>query len=148
MISTPQRGLLFVDLSFLHDEGDVAQSLDVFERVAFDGDDVGKHSGFEITDFVSHAKSLCRSACRVDYCLTWRHPQRSAPFEFRRRVTRHARGGIRAENDPCAFFHGFGKGFRSRLHEVACITQLFFVAMELLTVRYIYLIQIMVRYLD
>src|SRR2546430_11719856 len=24
-----------------------------------------------------------------------------------------------AENDPCAFFHGFGKGFRSRLHEVA-----------------------------
>src|SRR5206468_10382809 len=102
MISTPQRRLLFVDLSFLHDEGDVAQSLDVFERVAFDGDDVGKHSGFEITDLVSHANSLCRSGCRLDSGLTWRHPQRIAPFEFRLRVTRHARGGIRAEDEPCA----------------------------------------------
>ncbi len=59
--------LLFIDLPFLHDEGDAAQSLDVFERVALDGDDVGKHSGFEITDFVSHAKSPCWSACRVGY---------------------------------------------------------------------------------
>src|SRR5438128_11109401 len=103
MISTPRRGLLFVDLSFLHDEGDAAQSLDVFERVALDGDDVGKHSGFEITDFVSHAKSLCWSACGLDYGLTWRQSQRNAPFEFRRCVTGNARGGIRAKNHPCAF---------------------------------------------
>src|SRR5437016_9006308 len=104
-----------MDLSFLHDEGDVAQSLDVFERVTFDGDDVGKHSGFEITDFVSHAKNLCWSACRVGYYLTWRHPQRNTPFEFRCRVTGHSCGGIRAENHSCAFLQRFGKRLRSRL---------------------------------
>src|SRR6266852_3387185 len=99
--------LLLIDLSALHDEGDAAQSLDVFERVAFDGDDVGKHSGFEITDFVSHAESFCWSACRLDYGLMWRQSQRNAAFEFRRRMTGHARGGIRAKNHPCAFLQGF-----------------------------------------
>src|SRR5215813_3803268 len=140
--------LLLIDLSFFHDEGDAAQSLDVFERVAFDGDDVGKHSGFEITDFVSHTESLCWSACSLDYSLTRLQPQRYAPFEFRCRVTRHPRGGIRAENDRCAFLYGFGKRFRSRLHEVACITQLFFVEMEFLSIRQIIFGQIKVRYVD
>ncbi len=40
-------GFVFVDDAGLHDEVDVLEDLDVFERIAIDGDDVGPLAGFD-----------------------------------------------------------------------------------------------------
>src|SRR3984885_15503376 len=40
-------GSVFVDDTGFHDEVDVLEDLDVFERVAFDGDDVGPFAGLD-----------------------------------------------------------------------------------------------------
>ena len=41
-----------IDLSAFHNEGNSSQSVDVFEWVAGDGDDVGVVAGLELADFV------------------------------------------------------------------------------------------------
>ena len=52
-------GFVFVDDAGLHDEGDVLEEPDVFERVAVDGDDVGPLAGFDGADAVGPAHEVC-----------------------------------------------------------------------------------------
>ena len=49
---------VFVDDAGLHDEVDVLEELDVLERVAVDGDDVGPFAGFDRADVVGPAHEV------------------------------------------------------------------------------------------
>ena len=70
-------------LAALHNQRDVMHdNVDVGERVAIDGDDVGKSSGNDASKIVRLVEQFRSYAgCRVD-CFGWRHPALNQPFEF------------------------------------------------------------------
>src|SRR5688572_26623333 len=84
--------------------------MDVVERVARDGDDVGELAGLDAAEPVVDLELARRDDRRLLYRLHRRHARLDHVAEFLAVVAVRAYAAVRAEHDPDARFPGLAEG--------------------------------------